>query len=110
MKTIEWAEQDNMELNALKKKVYHVDGKIDGLTEQEFNRFCDLNSKLESIKLKTRTAKSDIEQGQCDKKAGYYDKWYRYNRIDDGKAYDKGFNSVECEKIDGVSIVECMHN
>lgn len=32
----------------------------------------------------------DIEKGYADRMVGYYDKWYRYNRIDNGKAYDKG--------------------
>ena len=34
--------------------------------------------------------KSDEKKGYQDRKAGYYDKWYRYNRQDNGAAYDKG--------------------
>ena len=33
---------------------------------------------------------TDEQRGYKDRLAGYYDKWYRYNRIDDGAAYDKG--------------------
>lgn len=32
----------------------------------------------------------DEAQGYRDRIAGYYDKWYRYNRPDDGAAYDAG--------------------
>ena len=40
--------------------------------------------------LKAATAKKDEAAGYRDRKAGYYDKWYRYNRDDNGAAYDKG--------------------
>lgn len=33
---------------------------------------------------------TDEYRGYHDRLAGYYDKWYRYNRADDGAAYDKG--------------------
>ena len=33
---------------------------------------------------------TDEQKGYTDRKAGYYDKWYRYNRADDGAAYDAG--------------------
>lgn len=33
---------------------------------------------------------SDEQRGYKDRLSGYYDKWYRYNRADDGAAYDKG--------------------
>lgn len=36
------------------------------------------------------TAKKDIECGYKDRMVGYYDKWYRYNRMDEGRAYDLG--------------------
>jgi hypothetical protein len=35
--------------------------------------------------------------GARDCRCGIYDKWYRYNTIDDGKAYDDGW--VEQNKI-----------
>jgi len=34
--------------------------------------------------------KSDETKGYLDRIAGFYDKWYRYNRNDDGAAYDAG--------------------
>lgn len=33
---------------------------------------------------------SDEKRGYSDRKAGFYDKWFRYNRKDDGAAYDRG--------------------
>ena len=30
------------------------------------------------------------QRGYKDRLAGFYDKWYRYNRQDDGAAYDAG--------------------
>lgn len=56
----------------------------------------------------TETNVRDFENGQKDKKAGYYDKWYRWNRNDDGKAYNDGFNSVSTDVE--INIIECMHN
>lgn len=55
-----------------------------------------------------KTKEVDFKNGESDKKAGFYDKWYRYNRLDDGKAYDEGFNSVECFVPDGVQIIELI--
>jgi hypothetical protein len=43
---------------------------------------------------------SDYDRGKIDRLAGYYDKWYRYNRQDDGAEYDRGaldaVNSGKC--------------
>lgn len=36
------------------------------------------------------TAKRDIQSGYNDRMVGYYDKWYRYERADEGRAYDIG--------------------
>ena len=33
---------------------------------------------------------TDEQRGYKDRLAGFYDKWYRYNRKDDGADYDKG--------------------
>lgn len=49
---------------------------------------------------------ADFKAGQRDKKAGYYDKWYRYNRRDDGEAYDAGFKSVDFPKGKDITIIE----
>ena len=37
--------------------------------------------------------KTDYEFGYQDGKAGAYDKWYRYNREDEGKEYDLGIKA-----------------
>ena len=48
----------------------------------------------------TRPNQADEKKGYTDRLAGYYDKWYRYNRQDEGAAYDKGcvkaVNSGKC--------------
>ena len=38
----------------------------------------------------SKTVEKDIVSGYNDRIVGYYDKWYRYNRQDSGRAYDKG--------------------
>ena len=50
------------------------------------NALAELNVKGEALK----TAERDITIGHRDRLVGYYDKWYRYNRKDEGAAYDKG--------------------
>lgn len=40
------------------------------------------------------TSNQDFEKGFRDRMAGYYDKWYRYNRQDSGQAYDRGVESA----------------
>lgn len=61
-------------------------------------------------KLQVETAKKDELAGYLDRKAGYYDKWYRYNRADNGAAYDRGcvraVNEGKCS--DHFTIIECM--
>ena len=37
-----------------------------------------------------KTLEKDIKAGYHDRKVGYYDKWYRYNRYDEGRGYDAG--------------------
>lgn len=53
----------------------------------------------------------DEEYGYKDRINGYYDKWYRYNRVDGGAAYDKGVQrAVTSGKCKGdMTIIECMH-
>jgi hypothetical protein len=52
-----------------------------------------------------QTNVNDFNFGKRDKSGGFYDKWYRYNRLDDGAAYDAGFRSVEFTKE--IVIIEC---
>ena len=37
-----------------------------------------------------KETKTDEQRGYNDRLSGYYDKWYRYNRQDDGAEYDRG--------------------
>ena len=41
-----------------------------------------------------------MEAGARDVKAGFYDKWYRHNRVDDGAAYDAGWEMNKDESKD----------
>ncbi len=50
----------------------------------------------------------DVRAGFRDRIAGYYDKWYRYNRMDEGAAYDKGVRfAVDNYDVDEMHIIEC---
>lgn len=40
---------------------------------------------------------NDFEKGIADCKAGIYDKWFRYNRDDDGARYDAGWTHQNLE-------------
>ena len=57
----------------------------------------------------TMKAKTDEARGRNDRLAGFYDKWYRYNRADEGAEYDKGcaaaVNSGKCK--DTFTLIEC---
>lgn len=52
--------------------------------------------------------KNDEEIGYRERLLGYYDKWYRYNRQDDGAAYDRGVQlAVESGKCpDHFTLIE----
>jgi len=41
-----------------------------------------------------KTKNSDWAAGRRDAAGGYYDKWYRYNRLDEGAAYDAGHKTL----------------
>jgi predicted aldo/keto reductase-like oxidoreductase len=57
------------------------------------------------------TASKDIKWGYEQRGVGYYDKWYRYNRADEGRAYDLGVRlaagTVGCR--DDLQIIPCLH-
>jgi len=56
------------------------------------------------------TVIADYNAGKRDRKAGYYDKWYRWNRSDNGYAYDEGTKDAVLEGCgEDFSIIECMH-
>lgn len=56
------------------------------------------------------TACKDVRNGYNERSVGYYDKWYRYNRADEGRAYDLGVklaaNTNGC--TDEFQIIPCM--
>lgn len=58
--------------------------------------------------MQTETIVKDYLAGQRDKKAGVYDKWYRYNHSDNGHAYDCGFNSIGFTQE--IHIIECTYS
>jgi len=60
----------------------------------------------------TQTQVNDFEAGKRDRLAGYYDKWYRYNRLDDGAAYDAGCVHVvsTARGLPDCQIIECKRN
>lgn len=57
------------------------------------------------------TASKDIENGYKERAVGYYDKWYRYTRADEGRAYDLGVKlaagTAGCK--DDLTIIPCLH-
>lgn len=58
-----------------------------------------------------KTAEKDIVNGYNERSVGYYDKWYRYTRADQGRAYDLGVreaaNNEKC--TNEMHIIECIH-
>ena len=56
-------------------------------------------------------AEEDFEAGYRDRKAGYYDKWYRRFRPDEGTAYDRGVvacvNAGDVDPDENFFLVEC---
>ena len=89
---------------------YFVDGQPRYLvgktsyTEEEWN------------KIQEETRKKDFLSGYNDRKAHCYDKWYRYNRSDEGKAYDEGVQKCVneahskkwMEEDENFHIIECV--
>ena len=57
-----------------------------------------------------KTARHDIENGYKERNVGYYDKWYRYCRADEGRAYDKGVRlAIDSGKAPAeYHIIECI--
>lgn len=53
--------------------------------------------KLDSINGSVHDWLTDFEYGYRDGKLGTYDKWYRYNRKDEGKEYDMGIKKAKGE-------------
>lgn len=61
------------------------------------------NSIIEEAKAKIKQAEHDFRQGENDCKNFVYDKWFRYHRKDDGRAYDLGWmnqnKTTQCETV-----------
>lgn len=59
-------------------------------------------SKADLVDAYIEIAMKDISNGYKERMVGYYDKWYRYNRSDEGRAYDLGVKeatkSDKCEE------------
>ena len=55
-------------------------------------------TKAEVDKMEADRQAKDEKAGYRDRMAGYYDKWYRYNRSDDGAAYDRGVHRAALQK------------
>jgi len=55
---------------------------------------------------------NDEQRGYNDRLAGFYDKWFRYNRQDDGAAYNRGcaraVDSGKCK--DYFTLIECNNS
>lgn len=52
------------------------------------------------------TRSTDAERGYKDRLAGYYDKWYRYNRPDGGALYDEGYRQgIQAAEREVVTII-----
>lgn len=67
--------------------------------------FASIDARAEMMK---KIAQQDYAIGQADCKQGYYDKWYRHNRKDDGLAYDLGWmHANETYRNDKVQFIEC---
>jgi len=52
-----------------------------------------------------KTKNSDWVAGRRDAKGGYYDKWYRHHRQDDGAAYDAGHRTLT-KPAEGCWVIE----
>ena len=67
-------------------------------------------TKEEIDKAYYETALHDVKAGFGERMAGYYDKWYRYTRADNGRAYDIGAayaaNTGRCGN--NFTIIPCM--
>ncbi len=54
------------------------------------------------------TAMNDIKLGYRDSQMGYYDKWYRYCRADNGRAYDLGVKQVLLDECSQITVIEAL--
>lgn len=70
-----------------------------------------INEIKKDAEYRISAAKKHYECGKSDCKAGYYDKWYRYNTPQDGRAYDLGWMEQNAEtQNETVQFIECSNN
>lgn len=63
---------------------------------------------MKDAERKCEVAERDYKAGANDCKNGVYDKWYRYNRTDDGAAYDAGWvNENKVVQNEKVTFIPC---
>ena len=77
--------------------------------EEMFDYYGTIYTKAELDEAYKTTAAKDIRNGYNERMVGYYDKWYRYSRADEGRAYDLGVRLAAddegCESE--MHIIEC---
>ncbi len=69
----------------------------------------EIMNKEQIDKAYLKTAIHDIKYGYKERMVGYYDKWFRYTRADEGRAYDLGVKlALENPKCcENMHIIEC---
>lgn len=77
----------------IKKAIRYMVG-----NEERFLAFGEMMTRQDIADAYIETAMKDIKFGFCDRMVGYYDKWYRYSRADEGRAYDKGVRIATTNK------------
>lgn len=74
-------------------------------TMNVLERIVELDEMIEALKAERKALAESLDEraGEMDCRLGVYDKYFRYNREDDGAAYDKGWmnqNKVtQCETV-----------
>ena len=65
----------------------------------------------EMDELYASTCRHDVKAGYSDRLYGYYDKWYRYSRDDEGRAYDKGTRIavMKDDCVEEMVIIPCIN-
>lgn len=83
-----------------------------GQTQYYIDRVTDKQITQEEFEsITTANFEKDKERGYQDRLAGYYDKWYRYNRLDEGLAYDAGQKKAVESKLPlpEVQFIPCIN-
>lgn len=92
-----------------KATVFQIDGQ-----DRYITTWCRRGESLSRTEVDAgylETAAKDIMAGYSDRMAGYYDKWYRYNHSDCGRAYDLGaqFAGAQASSPDDVTFIELAY-